>query len=423
MNGAMNMIRRFLAGLFMALVFSGVANAAPAQSQYRFGAQGDLWRGSLEAACVDADQFYGPPGNNSRPSTWLTFSWHRVQCVVGAGGYIGYREGTAAKGEPAGGNSGVHRITGRIDQRSWCPATDTAPVNGQCEDVCEAGQTKVDTWISGWGPLGAESANIDNPWPPLVCDGGCIYARQGIVDESCSGTDDTANGRQEFTCQVNLESTGTECSGAEPSGPPTEPDGDPTDPGDGGGPGDGDGGGDPGDGDGDGDGDGSGDGDGDGDGDGSGTGDGQCPTGQTPDGNGNCVSTGGGTGGNGEGEGEDGGGECGIPGKPPCAVKVDETGVGDGSSVFNGLNTQVDNLPNNAAFKGAIENIRDRSDLSPQWTWTFQLPTGCTPFQLGGYNISIDVCQWQGMIHDIMSMIWAAATVWFLIALFMRAGD
>lgn len=427
MNGAMNMIRRFLAGLFMALVFPVVASAASPVTQYRITGTGitTAWfstvseAGAEWASLRNANTGTGCPGYQRQENFAFSHASGNDQYATFTFDAVSFSNSSC--NTVTGTTSGTTQFP--VTTRSWCPGTDTAPVNGQCEDTCTVGASKVLTFGVGWSATGEDDPN-EGTWgiPPLSwCDGSCMFSFHDLIgvymDEEVS-----ANGYYEITATSEYQGTGATCT--TPSDPPENPDPEPPcgdgnctpGDGDGDGPGDGDGGGDPGDGDGDGD-----DGDtpggenpGDGAG-GDGDGDGEDPGDDGP---------GGGTGPGGDGEGEDeGGGECGIPGKPPCAVKIDETGVPDGNSIFNGVNTQVDNLPNHASFKDAIEGIKNNNDLTPSWTWTFQLPTGCTPFQLGGYDISIDVCQWQGMIHDIMSMIWAAATVWFLIALFMRAGD
>ena len=56
--------------------------------------------------------------------------------------------------------------------------------------------------------------------------------------------------------------------------------------------------------------------------------------------------------------------------------------------------------------------------------WTFSLPTGCSPYNLGAaYNIVIDVCQFQPTIHDIMTFMWVLATFFGLYRLFIWGID
>lgn len=129
----------------------------------------------------------------------------------------------------------------------------------------------------------------------------------------------------------------------------------------------------------------------------------------------------GGTGDRGE-PGEDATAVCGAPPLPACAVKVDETGVpaeGTAAGRFGDANTNVDGTQSDA--EGFLEGIADIT--LPSWSWTFSFPTGCTPLVLPAFDdFEIDVCQFQPMIHDLMSVLWVIAGIWGLINLFMRAS-
>lgn len=125
---------------------------------------------------------------------------------------------------------------------------------------------------------------------------------------------------------------------------------------------------------------------------------------------------GGGTG-NTDSDGTDEQGEpCGGPGQPVCRVKVDESGTPNGQGAFNGLNQQADSAAQSieSTVTGLINNV------IPSWSWTFQLPTGCTAFVLDAFDMALDMCEYQPLIHDLMSMVWIAATISFLVALFIR---
>lgn len=95
---------------------------------------------------------------------------------------------------------------------------------------------------------------------------------------------------------------------------------------------------------------------------------------------------------------------CGLPGTPPC--KIDEEGTpqppeDDAESIFQLL---VPNCLKND-FRSCFPEL-------PSVNWSFSLPTGCAPIQVpfGQYGFSqINLCQWKPMIHDLMSMLWAAA--------------
>lgn len=95
---------------------------------------------------------------------------------------------------------------------------------------------------------------------------------------------------------------------------------------------------------------------------------------------------------------------CGLPDTPPC--KIYETGTpsppeDDGENTFKGL------IPN--CLK---QDWRSCFPELPDINWSFSLPSGCGPIPVpfGKYGFSeVNICPWQGMIHDLMSMLWAAA--------------
>ncbi|MES7772613.1 hypothetical protein U6J54_12220, partial [Cutibacterium acnes] len=95
---------------------------------------------------------------------------------------------------------------------------------------------------------------------------------------------------------------------------------------------------------------------------------------------------------------------CGLPGKPPC--KIDETGTPSPPDV-DGENVFRQAIPNclKTDWKTCFPEL-------PDINWSFTLPSGCAPipvpFQRVGFS-AVDIFPWQGMIHDLMSMLWAAA--------------
>lgn len=108
---------------------------------------------------------------------------------------------------------------------------------------------------------------------------------------------------------------------------------------------------------------------------------------------------------------------CGAPGQPKCAI--DETGTpskADATSSFTNAGKAVDDTEK--GIKDAIASIKDQA--KPEWTWSFQLPTVCNSFVLDEFNITIDMCQWQPIIHDLMAIVWIGATIWFGIAIVGR---
>lgn len=384
----MSMIRRFLAGLFMALLLSGAAHAAEPVVQYRTVLEG-VWHSSREAAC----NAWAPLKASQLGASW---SVSNVESHVPTCVWRFYYSPT---------NYYTNHSTG-YEQRAWCPGTGAPPVGGQCEDTCQAGQPKVLTFGSAWAssPEDIPDPGTFNLPPTSWCDGSCFFSFNDLLSVDVD-LEPSSNGYYEITTTNEYIGTGAACGTA--SEPPENPDPEPPcgdgnctpgdGDGDGGGDGDGDGGGDPGDGVGDGDdgdnpggenpGDGAGgDGDGDGDGDGSGSG--------------------GGPGGNGEGEGEDEGtGECGIDGKPACKVKIDESGMPSDSERGSALD---------AARTAALGAVDDGADTVSKvlgedfpevedvpWLWNVSLPAGaCSPISFNTRVItsSYDVCS-----HPLMT--------------------
>jgi len=111
---------------------------------------------------------------------------------------------------------------------------------------------------------------------------------------------------------------------------------------------------------------------------------------------------------------------CGVAGKPPCDVKVDESGVPDPDTIRI---DQADNaLQDWDNFQG---NIADVLPKMPTIAWDFALPTGCDVISLPAfepYLPSLDVCQFQPMFHQIMGVVWMLGGLFGAISLFMRSS-
>lgn len=108
--------------------------------------------------------------------------------------------------------------------------------------------------------------------------------------------------------------------------------------------------------------------------------------------------------------------ECGLPDTPAC--RIDETGTpeppdDDGESRFWELVPQC--LQDD--WKSCFPEF-------PDVNWTFSFPSGCSPISLGAFEdvgfSSVDLCQFQSTIHDLMSMVWAAAGLFGAVALISR---
>lgn len=90
--------------------------------------------------------------------------------------------------------------------------------------------------------------------------------------------------------------------------------------------------------------------------------------------------------------------ECGLPGKPPC--KIDETGTPEFEDPFS---------PDDpTAPLTALIDAPTVADV--EFSWTLQLPSTCDVLTVGefaGEVVEFDLCQYQPMIHDLMSIVWA----------------
>ena len=127
------------------------------------------------------------------------------------------------------------------------------------------------------------------------------------------------------------------------------------------------------------------------------------------------TATGTGSSGTGEDEKPD---PCGAPGQPECNVKVNEKGTPEGAgTTFDAAKKSVDDSGNDTLQK--INQARDRSD-GPAWSFTFALPSGCSPYPINIGSVVLNVCQYQGTIHDLLSMVWAAVTAFTIIGMVGR---
>jgi len=105
---------------------------------------------------------------------------------------------------------------------------------------------------------------------------------------------------------------------------------------------------------------------------------------------------------------------CGLPGTPPC--KIDEGGTPNSA--------EIDTAEVDEAKAEAIGKINDLAGVqAPAWTWSFELPSGCAPVTVGpfaGRSVVVDLCEYQGLIHDLAALIWAAFTIWACVGMVGR---
>jgi hypothetical protein len=108
---------------------------------------------------------------------------------------------------------------------------------------------------------------------------------------------------------------------------------------------------------------------------------------------------------------------CGLPGTPPC--KIDESGT---PSWDKGAPETL--VP--GVFAGLMACIA--SPLSclptlPSINWAFSLPTSCSVIPLPAFApfvTQVDVCQFQSVIHDLMSLLWVAAGLFGAVTMVYR---
>jgi hypothetical protein len=108
---------------------------------------------------------------------------------------------------------------------------------------------------------------------------------------------------------------------------------------------------------------------------------------------------------------------CGVSGTPACAVKVDETGMPTAESVDGARLRDLED-DNRAWIDGLVA-----ANPFPDINWAFELPTACgvipTPAFAPAME-SVDVCQFQPIFHDVMSVVWVLGGLFGAISLFMR---
>ena len=111
--------------------------------------------------------------------------------------------------------------------------------------------------------------------------------------------------------------------------------------------------------------------------------------------------------------------ECGSPGHPKCAI--DETGTPTPPDVpiaRSAADTALAKTASDAIT--AIQQIPDTS-RNVSWQFGFNLPSGCSAFPMY-LGIVVDYCKFQPVIHDLMSMVWYAATLFALLGMFGRVA-
>jgi len=101
---------------------------------------------------------------------------------------------------------------------------------------------------------------------------------------------------------------------------------------------------------------------------------------------------------------------CGTPDTPPC--KIDESGTPTGANADAAARDGIENdyvmLDSRLSGVVAAQDAPDRS-----WGWSLNLPTTCQAWTLPGIfgSVVIDLCQYQDVVHDILSLWWVFGTL------------
>lgn len=113
---------------------------------------------------------------------------------------------------------------------------------------------------------------------------------------------------------------------------------------------------------------------------------------------------------------------CGVAGTPPCAVKVDETGTPEQVSEL----ANPEQLVKEKAFS-ELEDLKADPEgfwpALPEMSWTFALPTHCGPIAVPAFSPyleQIDICQWQPLFHQLMTIVWVVGGLFGAIGSFWR---
>lgn len=100
---------------------------------------------------------------------------------------------------------------------------------------------------------------------------------------------------------------------------------------------------------------------------------------------------------------------CGLPWTPPCKINEEGTPTADPDTSQEDAQGIIADLA--ACLADPVSCLPTLPDLS----WSFSLPSSCSPISMPGFAedvpslASIDICQFQSTIHDLASLLWAAA--------------
>lgn len=108
---------------------------------------------------------------------------------------------------------------------------------------------------------------------------------------------------------------------------------------------------------------------------------------------------------------------CGLPGKPAC--KIDESGTPEPGTkdVQGDVDGKLDET------REAIANPEGFFGAFPEITWSFALPSTCDVIAIPAFAPwleEINVCAFQGIFHEIMTVVWMLGGLFGAIGIFWR---
>jgi len=114
---------------------------------------------------------------------------------------------------------------------------------------------------------------------------------------------------------------------------------------------------------------------------------------------------------------------CGLPGKPKCLIDEQDTPTPTTANPAPAPQPQTEVDAATKATRDIIADVPGKLGPFPTISWAFQLPSACGPIltpAFDPYLTQIDVCQFQGTFHDIMSVVWILGGLFGAIGLFWR---
>lgn len=109
---------------------------------------------------------------------------------------------------------------------------------------------------------------------------------------------------------------------------------------------------------------------------------------------------------------------CGLPDTPAC--RLDELDTPKPDPLIDGKKITDDITK---PLKDFAANPEKALPQLPRLNWAFTLPSGCVPISIPAFAPflqTIDVCQFQPMFHDVMSMVWVMGALFGAISMFWR---